>query len=143
MKLRHPAVPVPTERAEQKALVAWARTWSSAVPELATLFAVPNGGHRDKRVAAQLAAEGVLPGVPDLFLPVARGMHHGLFVELKRARGGRLSPAQRAMIERLSAAGYRVAVCPGWDAARDAIVRYLGLEQHGALARGALGGAAA
>lgn len=50
------------------------------------IFAIPNGGHRDIRVATRLKAEGVRAGVPDLFLPVpARGLH-GLWLEIKIGR---------------------------------------------------------
>ena len=80
-------------------------------PEIHELvFAVPNGGLRDTRVATQMSAEGLKPGVPDLMLPAAREGHHGLFVELKTDTGS-LSPEQRQWHARLRSQGFRVMVC--------------------------------
>lgn len=75
-------------------------------------------------VAAKMKAEGVRAGVPDLFLPVARQGFHGLWIELKSAKG-RVTTVQAAWHERLRAQGYRVVVCRGWCEARDEIVKYL------------------
>ena len=91
-----------------------------------TLFyAVPNGGLRDKRTAAKLKAAGVAPGVPDLAFPVARGGYHGLYVEMKRSKGGRVTSLQREWIAKLRANGYKAEVCSGADAAMAVIERYL------------------
>jgi len=73
-------------------------------------FAIPNGGHRAKRVAAALKAEGVKRGVPDIFLMYA-GVTY--FLEMKKAKGGRTSPEQKLMIARLERAGAICAVCKG------------------------------
>ena len=59
---------------------------------------------------------GVRAGVPDLIL-IAEGRTYGL--ELKRAKGGRTSDAQRAMIQEIEAAGGVCAVAAGLDAALD------------------------
>jgi len=58
-------------------------------PELKTAFAIPNGGKRDLREAANMKAQGVKAGVYDVFIPVPRGPWHGLFVEMKRAKSQR------------------------------------------------------
>ena len=116
---------VPTEHAEQVALMRWAVDAAQEQPELILLFAIPNGGQRHRLVAAKLRAEGVRRGVPDLFLPVARGRHHGLFVELKRLRGGQVSPDQKIWLQVLAGQGYQVAICAGWEAARRVLVDYL------------------
>lgn len=74
------------------------------------IFAIPNGGQRNVVVAAKLKAEGVLAGIPDLFIPVAKGKFHGLFIEMK-AEGNKPTLSQREMINCLSSEGYACEVC--------------------------------
>ena len=97
------------------------------MPELHLMHAIPNGGKRDIRTAAKLKAEGVKPGVPDIFLPVPRGGKHGLYIELKRRKGGTVSAAQEAWIRALTEQGYVCAVCHGATAARDEIEAYMAM----------------
>ena len=115
----------PTEHAEAAMLIRACRLAEGTLPELALLYAIPNGGARHRVVAAKLKAEGVKAGVPDYHLPVARGGWHGLFVELKRTKGGQLSAEQRAWHSSLRAQGHRVEVCRGWEEAFDVIRDYL------------------
>ena len=117
---------LPKEGEEQAALMSWAQMQSWRWPELSLLFHIPNGGARSKSEAARFKAEGVKAGVPDLFLPVPRGEWHGLFIELKRQAGGRLSDEQKEWIPALQAQGYRVEVCKGWEAAAELLKNYLG-----------------
>ena len=117
---------LPKEGQEQAALMSWAQMQSWRWPELSLLFHIPNGGARSKSEAARFKAEGVKAGVPDLFLPVPRGEWHGLFIELKRQAGGRLSDEQKEWIPALQAQGYRVEVCKGWEAAAELLKNYLG-----------------
>lgn len=49
-------------------------------PELAWLFAVPNGGFRHKATALRMVEEGVESGVPDLLCPCLRLDRHGMSV---------------------------------------------------------------
>lgn len=88
----------PTEEQIQRAVTQWL---DAALPDDAVFFAVPNGGARHPAVAAKLKATGTRRGVPDLSL-VWKG--RAIFIELK-AKGGSLSPEQRAMHERLTLAG--------------------------------------
>jgi len=89
------------------------------------LFAIPNGGERNIIVAARMKKEGVRAGVPDLFLAVPRGEFHGLFIEMKKPKGGRVSDAQKGCIELLNETGYKSVVCNGCDAAIKEIMGYL------------------
>lgn len=74
----------------QAALFKWSRLASSRYPGLRLMFAIPNGGARDAITGAMLKAEGVKPGVPDIFLPVPVNGFHGLFVEMKTLSGNGL-----------------------------------------------------
>lgn len=112
------------ESVEQRALFQWAAIMEGKYPEVRLLFHVPNGGLRNKKVAAQLKAEGVKPGVPDLFLPVARGIHHGLWIEMK-AGTNKPTEHQRQWLADLTARGYKTAVCYSWGDAADIIEDYL------------------
>lgn len=119
------ALPVPTEAEEQGLLFRWAEIARGRYPALDLLFHIPNGGKRGKSEAARFKAEGVKAGVPDLFLPVPRGKAHGLFIELKRRKGGRVSKEQAIWTISLQAQGYRAEVAKGWEEARDIIIEYL------------------
>ena len=113
------------EASEQAALFEWAARAQGKYPELGLLFHVPNGGSRDPREAAHLKRQGVKSGVPDLCLPVPRGPFHGLFIELKRVKGGALSGRQKEWLGLLNHHGYRAVVCRGWLEARETILEYL------------------
>jgi len=70
----------------------------AALPSRAIVFAVPNGGSRDKREAARLKWQGVLAGVPDL-LVILDGRTFG--IEFKAPKG-RLSKAQQDIADRFA-----------------------------------------
>lgn len=75
--------------------------------------AIPNGGGRSRAEAGRLKAEGVKSGVSDLFVALPAAAQHGLYIEMKAAKG-RVSDEQRAWIERSLALGYPAHVC--WSA---------------------------
>lgn len=114
------------EHTEQVNLIKW---WSLACHKYGlderVLFAIPNGGERNVIVAARLKAEGVRSGVPDLFLACGHNSYNGLFIEMKKAKGGRVSDNQKSFIELLKERGYATAVCHGWAEAKSAIESYL------------------
>jgi len=112
-----------SEYAEQVALMMWAA--SSKIPELKWLVAIPNGEYRNKATAGKLKAMGVRAGMPDLFLAIARHPYPGLWIELKKLKGGKVSPDQVIWLEHLERQGYKTYVCYGWIEARDAILKYL------------------
>ena len=82
---------IPTEDEEQEALFRWADAQSATKPWLKGMFAIPNGGYRAKATAARMKRTGTRAGVPDIFLPVSNGREHGLFIEMKRRKGGTVS----------------------------------------------------
>ena len=96
-------------------------------PELALLYAVPNGGHRHPATAGKLKAEGARADVPDLCLPVARGPFHALYVEMKRRKGGTVTPGQKRYQASLVAQGYAVFTCYGVEEGLACFLAYLKL----------------
>jgi len=114
-------IDIPQESDEQIALFKWL---ALAFPKLIA-YHVPNGGKRSLRTAVRLKKEGVKAGVPDVIIAKRSGIYAGMYIELKRRKGGVLSETQRDMIAALRFEGYYVAVCKGWDEARDAILKYL------------------
>ena len=118
-------VPAPREETEQICLLRWAAYQAGKYPELELLYHTPNGGLRSRTEAARLRAAGVKAGVPDLCLPVPRKGFHGLYIELKRISGGRVSKEQREWLEALSEQGYKAIVCKGWEDATREIMDYL------------------
>jgi hypothetical protein len=73
------------------------------------LYAVPNGGRRDQVTGAKLKAEGVVAGVSDLNLDIARHGFHGLRIELKTPTG-RQSQRQRWWQSQVEAQGFKYIV---------------------------------
>lgn len=111
------------EHHHQVAFIAWARC---NYPDV-LVFAIPNGGARNKLTGFKLKQEGVLAGIPDIF--VADGKP-GLFIELKQPEKGVISKAQKEVIQRLTHAGYPTVVCYGVDEAKAALTKYLNKENH-------------
>ena len=112
------------EDTEQMYLFQWAELNSGKFPELDMLFHIPNGGKRDKREAARFKKMGVKAGVPDLFLPLARGRYHGMFIEMKSPTGKR-SGKQIEWMEKLTDNDYKAIVCYGWEEAALALRNYI------------------
>jgi hypothetical protein len=115
-----------TEKQEQEALFAWAQYRT----DLQLMLHVVNEGRRSVQHTMALKRQGMKPGVPDILFPVARGGYHGLWIEMKRKDGGRLSPEQRWWQKALLEEGYAVAVCKGFDEARETIDWYLRLKEE-------------
>ena len=119
---------IPTEEREQQDLFIEVGKLIPVYPALKLLYAIPNGGYRHQTTANRLKATGVKAGVPDMCLPVARKGYHGLYIELKRADGGRPTDNQKWWIARLEEQGYRAVVLHGCDAAMNEIADYLDIE---------------
>jgi hypothetical protein len=109
-----------TEHQEQVMLITWFRL---QYPKY-IIFAIPNGGARHIVTAVKLKAEGVLAGVPDLFLMAAKGEWHGMFIEMK-AKTGNVSDKQKEFMAAANAMNYKTIVCYGFDDAKTSIINYL------------------
>ena len=115
------------EGQEQAALMTELRI---RMPEVADLiYHVPNGGHRLKSVAAKLKQQGVVAGIPDLVLTMARGGFFGLYIEFKATppNDAAISPSQHERIRKLNEQGYLAVVCRGHFDTVEQIRAYLRL----------------
>lgn len=114
----------PTEHKEQKLFFKWCLNNAHLYPCLESIFAIPNGGNRDAITGRHLKDEGVRRGIPDMFLPVARGQYHGMFIEMKKRSGGVLSKEQKVWGNVLSKQGYKWICAKGFLEARDYVIEY-------------------
>lgn len=121
-------VSLKSEAQEQSDLIRWANECieKNIHPELIMLYAIPNGGTRDKLEAVNLKRQGVASGVPDLCLAVPRGKYHGLYIEMK-VHPNKTTDNQDKWLKNLSFFGYAVKVCYGAVTAKNAIEHYLKL----------------
>ena len=116
---------VDREGLEQASLITELRLRLPEVAEL--IYHVPNGGHRLKKVAADLKGQGVAAGVPDLVLTMARGGYFGLYIEFKATppNAAAVSDSQHKWIRKLNEQGYLAIVCRGHFDAMEQIRAYL------------------
>lgn len=98
--------------------------WASYLPELEFMYTVPNGGSRHPAEARNLKRQGVKSGVPDVCLPLPKGIYHGLYIEMKVGRN-KTSAAQDKWLEHLKEVGYATAVCYGFEEAQKVILGYI------------------
>jgi hypothetical protein len=118
-----------SEHDQQKALIDWCFYHLAQYPELDLIHAIPNGAMLGGgRVGAMrmniLKAEGLRPGVCDLFLPVARGGYFGLYIEMKDFTG-KLSENQKEFISAVEDQGYMCCVPYGAEEAQKNLQTYL------------------
>ena len=125
MKSKMKRPPVPTEYAEQAALFQRAQLYARQYPELRWLNSSLNGVKLTIGQAVKAKKAGMRAGYPDIFLPVKRGLYSGLFIELKRVRGGKVEPEQLEWRAFLISQGYEHFICRGADEAWKVILGYL------------------
>ena len=116
----------PTEYEEQAYLFRLAQLHARQYPELRWLNGSLSGVRLSIGNAVKCKKAGCLvPGIPDISLPVKRGLYSGLFIELKRIRGGRIESEQHEWRAHLINQGYAHHFCKGADAAWKVILEYL------------------
>lgn len=91
------------------------------------VFSIPNGADVQASNRIRLTKEGLLPGVPDLFFPIASKTFFGLFMEVKSEKW-RVSPKQKKIMNKLSWNGYKCVVVYSLDDAIKELKEYLGEE---------------
>ena len=114
----------------QVAFVNWFRMQYNQYSGL--MWATPNGGMRNVKVATKLKREGVLSGVADLFLAVPRYADDGeilmdtpgLFIELK-IKGNYQNENQKRFQKDVEKQSYRYEVCYSLDEFMKVVNGYL------------------
>lgn len=138
------------EHQEQVKLFGWAAIRSGQIPELDSLYAVPNGSNKSKAQAGRFRAEGLKSGVPDVVLPCVRWhwrdgrvgdalsgqplngvdyfVYGGLYIEMK-SPDNYPTPNQREWADRLERQGMKVIRrCTSWQDAAKHCLEFLGIE---------------
>ena len=119
----------PLEGDEQASLVKWFRLQYRSIAYC--LFSIPNGsvlaGDKIKRAKQmnRLKSEGFVNGVSDLFLMQSNSKYHGLFIEMKKSSGGKVSDDQKEFLRKATEQGYQAVVCKGFEQAKHTIIEYL------------------
>jgi len=126
----------PLERDEHNRVISWAKLMVSTgqEPRLRFLRSGFEGIRLSMGTRMQVKRQSIATGWPDLFLavPVWKLKHYcGLFIELKRVKGGTVSAEQIRMIGNLNTFGYCARVCRGADHAIQTIQEYLGIQPLG------------
>lgn len=99
----------PEGREQARLVAALRRRWNLLPDHMRPIVAaVPNGGQRDAREAANLKTQGVLAGMPDLIILFPGGIQ--VFVEMKAPDEGRLSLAQKNLHPHIVSLGHTVLV---------------------------------
>lgn len=118
-------VKIPTEHDEQVKLIQWCDAHPD--PRVPRIYSHLNGLRAPIGAVIKAKASGGRKGIPDLFLPIASGGFHGLYIEMKRLKGGSLTPEQKDCIEFLNESGYKAMACRGHESAIKVIKEYLEL----------------
>lgn len=111
----------------QVSIFIWANLHKKRYPELELLNSSLNGVYLANPMRGVYAKKaGMKRGYPDLFLPVARGGYHGLFIELKAERkGAKVTPEQKRWLANLTKQGYLAEVSYGLKPTLQLIENYL------------------
>lgn len=88
------------------------------------LYAIPNGGARDRVTGAKLKAEGVVAGVADLFLSAPRSGFHGMYIEMKAGKNTQ-TESQKEFQRSVESEGYLYKVIRSFDEFMKEVEDYL------------------
>lgn len=118
------------EADEQAKVIAWAerayRLHPELYPYLQRLHCSLNGVKLSKTQARIAKGQGMLRGVPDLFLPVPRCGLHGLYIEMKHG-SNKPTVEQKQFLDDSHKLGFATAVCYSADEAIREIMDYYGV----------------
>ena len=120
----------PLESEEQERFFEWVESNCNKYTELNLCFASMAGIRLTPGLAKKAKKQGNRAGVPDIIFPVPKKGYHGLFIELKRRRGYKVSVIQKEWIETLNGLGYCADVCYGSDDAILLMKKYIGIDLY-------------
>ena len=103
----------PTEAQEQIKLAVW------LTKKGIRFTASANGGTRKLLEAIKFKRMGVSSGFPDVEIPLPVAPYHGLYIELKRQKGGKLSDNQIEWLRYLTEKGYYAVSARGFEQAKE------------------------
>lgn len=110
---------IPTEAQEQEEFIKWFKKRYPSVFIFSHIDGATLGGKNKYGMINSLKRQGWTSGIPDLQIP-----EWGVWIEMKKTVGGRLSDVQKKTIAELQKAGQMVFVCYGSQAAKEAILNY-------------------
>lgn len=116
-----------SESQEQRAFIQECRWLANSIPEYGLVYKIPNEGKRTKSYAAKMKAEGLEPGVPDVFCAIMRLRYGGLYFEFKSEKG-KLSKEQEKWIRKLRESGYLVFIVKTAKEAMTILRNYIALK---------------
>ena len=117
------------ESAHQAQVIEWSK-WAyktGKYPMLNMLHCSLNGVKLSGTQAKVAKGQGMLSGVPDLFLPVPKNGYHGLFIEMKSEKG-RVTENQHWFLTNAESVGYKTVICYSAKEAISAIEAYYSQE---------------
>lgn len=112
----------------QRSAVTWFRLKYRSLAPL--FFAVPNGQRRSRYEQREKKAEGMVAGVADMLLLVARQGYHGLCIEFKHDKTATSertyqTPEQKTWQHAVEAQGYRYEVVRTFEQFYDIVMDYM------------------
>ena len=88
------------------------------------LYHIPNQGKRSLAYTVKLKRMGLVTGMPDTHIAIAKKGYSGLFIEFKFGKGKK-TRHQEAVQERLVLSGYRVETCYTFEEFKKIVEEYL------------------
>ncbi len=95
-------------------------------PELAFLIYSSQNGISSSAIAKKIAKlNGLVVGVPDVFVSIPNSKYHGLYIEFK-TKTGILSQPQQIFMHLVKLQGYDAVIMRDSEIAFDYLIKYLG-----------------
>lgn len=123
-----PQMPTELESEIQKKFFEFIAIFEGRHPELRMFFSIPNGANKGFTARRLFKKTGLRSGIPDVLGCIAKQGKHGIFLEFKREKSGKISENQRRWQHDLRSWNYQVEVCYSAEEAINVVIDYLDLE---------------